>query len=659
VQTNQANTYSTGIQDFSSATMKLPSSVTVGTNSITMPASAGTLSLTSQLTSGTVTTTGSPASPNVACFSGGSSITDCSTSDIQGGIGAGVYDAYGAAAARQANLSLLPGTYANGDLCTYTASGTLLNCNTAPYSLPSTVVQTNQANSYTAGDKQTFKASATTAGLAFGGVTADPSSPVAGDVDFRTDLGSLGIYLGSAWNRFAYNGANSDITSLSGLTTPLTTAQGGTGAGVLTGYRYANGSGADTAATNIPVASVTGAAGTGIANTFTKNQSMTGLTLNSVANVAAPTGVATTVGGQSVPASTTNEAAVTCIDSSGANTTLPISSSNVTTTGSASYIVWSYTLPTGCTNGYIWLKNTGSFLYYSAASGSSFQQNAAYTTYTPAASYPVGGVYPTANTTGLLNGAIVSVFGTGNVYIGGGLPRASAGSNNTAQGLSALSNNTSGSNNTAQGLSALFNNTAGTDNTAQGQSALFNNTSGSNNTAQGYGALYANTSGSQNTALGSSAGLFISGGSNYNVTSIYSTYLGTGTMALASGDTDELVLGYNTVGNGSHTATLGSPTTTGTWLIGTIHSTATAPTSSAGLPATYSTNSDGEITGLISASTVAITFANSGWTNAAFCVVTPDNATAIPYISAISKTGFTITFTAAETGVVFYHCGGN
>ncbi len=31
----------------------------------------------------------------------------------------------------QANLSLLKGTYVNGDLCTYTASGTLLNCNTA------------------------------------------------------------------------------------------------------------------------------------------------------------------------------------------------------------------------------------------------------------------------------------------------------------------------------------------------------------------------------------------------------------------------------------------------------------------------------------------------------------------------------------------------
>ena len=50
----------------------------------------------------------------------------------------------------QANLSLLKGTYIDGDLCSYTSSGTLLNCNTTPYSLPSTVVQTNQPNTYDA-----------------------------------------------------------------------------------------------------------------------------------------------------------------------------------------------------------------------------------------------------------------------------------------------------------------------------------------------------------------------------------------------------------------------------------------------------------------------------------------------------------------------------
>ena len=53
-----------------------------------------------------------------------------SSANIQTAIGASVYDAYGAAAARQANLNLAAGTYVNGDMCTYNSSGTLLNCNT-------------------------------------------------------------------------------------------------------------------------------------------------------------------------------------------------------------------------------------------------------------------------------------------------------------------------------------------------------------------------------------------------------------------------------------------------------------------------------------------------------------------------------------------------
>ncbi len=134
---------------------------------------------------GTVTTSGSPVSPNIAAFSGSTAITAATSANIQTAIGASVYDAYGAAAARQANLSLLPGTYTDGDMCIYTASGTLLNCNTAipsvgtwgalnyptwasgtPFvkmtaagtfaldtniyltSLPATVVQTNQSNSF-------------------------------------------------------------------------------------------------------------------------------------------------------------------------------------------------------------------------------------------------------------------------------------------------------------------------------------------------------------------------------------------------------------------------------------------------------------------------------------------------------------------------------
>jgi hypothetical protein len=64
VGAGQANTYSTGLQDFSSVTMKFPSSVTVGANSITLPVSAGTLALVSQLPS--VGTWGALAYPSWA-----------------------------------------------------------------------------------------------------------------------------------------------------------------------------------------------------------------------------------------------------------------------------------------------------------------------------------------------------------------------------------------------------------------------------------------------------------------------------------------------------------------------------------------------------------------------------------------------------------------
>ena len=78
-----------------------------------------------------------------------------------------------------------------------------------------------------------------------------------------------------------------------------------------------------------------------------------------------------------------------------------------------------------------------------------------------------------------------------------------------------------------------------------------------------------------------------------------------------------------------------------------------------GSVATYSTNAGGEITGLSAATSVTITFANSGWTNAAFCTATPSTTLAtVVYNSAQSNTAVTFTFPAL-TGNLFYHCDGN
>ena len=56
----------------------------------------------------------------------------------------------------------------------------------------------------------------------------------------------------------AVSGANGDITSLTGLTTPLSVPQGGTGAATLTGYVKGTGTTAMTASATVPVADLTG-----------------------------------------------------------------------------------------------------------------------------------------------------------------------------------------------------------------------------------------------------------------------------------------------------------------------------------------------------------------------------------------------------------------
>ena len=229
----------------------------------------------------------------------------------------------------------------------------------------------------------------------------------------------------------------------------------------------------------------------------------------------------------------------------------------------------------------------------------------------------------------------------------------------TANGASAGSSNTTGSYWTANGFQAGYSNTTSSSWTANGFYAGYSNTTGSNWTANGYKAGYSNTTGSSWTANGFQAGMYIANGSTPNTTGNNSVYEGANAYPLADGDTNETVIGYAAIGHGSNTTTLGNASITDTWLNGTQHITGTAPTVSAGSIAAYSTNNGGEITGLSAATSVTITFANSGWTNAAFCTATPSTTLAtVVYNSAQSKTAVTFTFPAL-TGNLFYHCDGN
>jgi hypothetical protein len=145
---------------------------------------------------------------------------------------------------------------------------------------------------------------------------------------------------------------------------------------------------------------------------------------------------------------------------------------------------------------------------------------------------------------------IYALYGTGN------------GSNNTAIGKSSMQTNTSGGANTAIGSNSLFSNSTGSYNTAIAEGALRSNVSGNNNVGIGIYTLLANGTGSDNTAIGQSAGRFIADGSTGNADPNNSIFLGSNSKALASNQTNQIVIGHNAIGLGSNTAVIGNSSTT-------------------------------------------------------------------------------------------------
>lgn len=85
--------------------------------------------------------------------------------------------------------------------------------------------------------------------------------------------------------------------------------------------------------------------------------------------------------------------------------------------------------------------------------------------------------------------------------------------------------------------------------------------------------------GTNNTALGFRAGKFITDGSTPNLTSGSSLYLGSNTKALADGDTNEIVIGYNTTGLGTNSVVLGNSSIATTILRGSVGIGTTTPSS--------------------------------------------------------------------------------
>lgn len=168
------------------------------------------------------------------------------------------------------------------------------------------------------------------------------------------------------------------------------------------------------------------------------------------------------------------------------------------------------------------------------------------------------------------NGAMfLNKSGNQNVALGSGsLSSNTSGSRNIAIGYAALNSNQSSSN-LAIGTRSLVYTVNGNTNIAIGEESLQFNIDGSSNAAIGFHALQNNTSGSWNVALGVYAGKFTSTNTS-NTISNNSIFLGSGTMPLQSGGSNEVVIGDFAIGSGNNSVTLGNTNITKTVLRGAV-----------------------------------------------------------------------------------------
>lgn len=156
---------------------------------------------------------------------------------------------------------------------------------------------------------------------------------------------------------------------------------------------------------------------------------------------------------------------------------------------------------------------------------------------------------------------------------------------NVSAGISAAYNNIDGNYNTAIGASSQYEPISGDNNTSVGFLSLngaFNSdfsynsgfgsysmqyiSTGSYNTGVGANTLKHLTTGSYNIGVGHDAGRKYGSGTSYNTTSKNSIFIGYDTRASANGDTNEIVIGSNAIGNGHNTVTLGDDNVTDIYL---------------------------------------------------------------------------------------------
>ena len=336
--------------------------------------------------------------------------------------------------------------------------------------------------------------------------------PIANGGTNATSAGAALTSLGAA-----ARGANSDITSLTGLTTALTVAQGGTGAGTFAanGILFGNGTGAIGATAVGTAGHILTSNGAGVAPTFQ----------------AAAAGGATDIDGLSD--ALTNSSGATVGLGTGAlanddgsankNTALGYNALNAATTAEFNVAV-----------GYQAMDSMTTSYGYSTAVG--YQALGGATTgfgHVAIGYMALNAVTGGENNTAVGREAGKNASGQGSVFIGYEAGDSATGSTSAYIGYRAARNGPSTT--TAVGSYALEVAT-GTGNTAIGGEALNDTTTGYNNTALGYQAGDIITTGYKNTTLGNlSAGGLTTGHSNTILGAVSGAKIATGTHNVAVG----------------------------------------------------------------------------------------------------------------------------
>jgi len=157
--------------------------------------------------------------------------------------------------------------------------------------------------------------------------------------------------------------------------------------------------------------------------------------------------------------------------------------------------------------------------------------------------------------------------GHGNIAIGSmSMLYNTTGNNNVAIGRSSMTDNISGVSNTAVGLQTLSNNTIGDSNTSLGYNSLFSNTEGDYNTAVGASSLFYTTVNDKNTAIGFAAGQYYGSALDILTSATSSIFIGYRSKSNAVGQTNQIVIGNEAIGNGSNTATIGDDNVTDVYM---------------------------------------------------------------------------------------------